>query len=80
MCKNTYSLPRMQIIIEPTGNKWKEKGIELVNELIAGGHHHKESILGSVANVPKYLAQEAINIWDWKFEHEEAHGKEEQNK
>ncbi|KKQ41006.1 MAG: hypothetical protein US58_C0007G0017 [Candidatus Magasanikbacteria bacterium GW2011_GWA2_37_8] len=70
----------MQIIIEPTGNKWKEKGIELVKELIAGGHHHKESILGSVANVPKYLAQEAINIWDWKFEHEEAHGKEEQPK
>lgn len=69
----------MQIIIEPTGSKWKEKGIELVKELIVG-KHHKESIWGSVANVPKYLAQEAINVWDWNFENEEAHGKEEQPK
>ncbi len=29
----------MQIIIEPTGNAWKEKGIDLVKEIIAGGGH-----------------------------------------
>ncbi len=59
----------LQIIIEPTGNAWKEKGIELVKKLVANKKEApKSSIVSAIGGLPKYLAQEAINVWDWNFE------------
>lgn len=57
-----------QIIVEPTGNSWKEKGIELVKKIIANKKEVKETALSKVGQLPKLVAQEAINIWDWNFE------------
>lgn len=57
-----------QIIVEPTGNSWKEKGIELVKKIIANKKEVKETTLSKVGQLPKLVAQEAINIWDWNFE------------
>lgn len=40
-----------QIIIEPAGSHWKEKGIELVKEIIEGkGGHHSQFFLISMLN------------------------------
>ncbi len=59
----------LQIIVEPTSNAWKEKGIELVKKLIANKKEApKSSIITTIGQIPKLLAQEAINIWDWNFE------------
>lgn len=60
-----------QIIIEPTSNTWKEKGIELVKKIVVNKKEVKGSIFSSVGQIPRLLAQEAINIWDWNFEADE---------
>jgi hypothetical protein len=67
-----------QIIIEPTDNSWKEKGIELVKKIVANKKgKSKESFISNVGGLPKALAQEAINIWDWNFEPTEREIKKE---
>lgn len=68
----------MQIVVEPADSSWKEKGIEIVKNIMSGddGHGHGGGILDSVANIPQAIAQEMINIIHWNFEahgHEEAH-------
>lgn len=57
-----------QIIIEPTGNSWKEKGIELVKKIVANKKEKKkETLLPIIGQIPKIIAQEAINVWEWNF-------------
>ncbi len=53
----------LQIIIEPAGNDWKIKGIELIKNIIAGhvGHHGSTFVKDTVAmvgNIPMALAKE----------------------
>ncbi|MDO8509724.1 MAG: hypothetical protein Q7S24_01120 [bacterium] len=64
-----------QIIIEPTGSSWKEKGIELVKKLIANKkEEHKSGVLAKVGNLPFEVLKETKRIWDWNFEpSEDAH-------
>jgi hypothetical protein len=52
-----------QIILEPTGNAWKEKGIALVKDIIAGhhGHHaHGNPLLMAVGDFPMKVAKEFL--------------------
>lgn len=39
-----------QILIEPTGNDWKEGAIEKINELIGATSHHKAGILSALTD------------------------------
>ncbi len=65
----------MQIIIEPTDNKWKEKGIELVKKIVANKKETKSvPLLGKAA---EGIVGEAINIIKWSFETEEEKKKED---
>ncbi len=76
----------MQIVIEPTSNKWKEKGIQLVKDVIAGTAHggghgghgggHGSVLLSKAADIPATVMKEAFNIWHWNFESESGHGEE----
>ncbi len=72
----------MQIIIEPTGNSWKEKGVELAKKIIehrgldiSGGHAHN-SWASKIGEIPMKLMQELFNIWHWQFEPSEEHAVE----
>ena len=74
----------LQIILEPIGSDWKEKGIKLVKELIAGDHGHHgggfgSELLGFIGNMPLAITKELLrNINGTEFEpheeHEEEHG------
>ncbi len=68
----------LHIVIEPAGHHWKEEGIELVKELVAGvTHHGGNAFVDFFANLPIKLGQEVFNILHWNFESEEAgHGEE----
>jgi len=70
-----------QIIILPdiTEAKWKEKGIKEAKKIIAeqGEPPKKDTLLNKMGDIPQKLAQEAINVWDWNFEAEEASIKKE---
>lgn len=72
----------LQIIIEPTSNDWKEKGISLVKDIISGhdAHAHGGGILSSivafVGNIPMAIAKEILNIIS---PHEAEHGHEEEH-
>src|SRR3989339_415493 len=75
----------LQIIIEPAGNEWKTKGIDLVKDIIAGhaGHHGSTFVADMVAtigNIPMAIAKELfryLNASEHEEEggHEEVHGK-----
>ncbi len=75
----------LQIIIEPTGNDWKTKGIELVKDIISGhaGHHGStvlKDMVAFIGNVPMVIAKEFfryLNSAEAPEEegHEEAVGK-----
>ncbi len=68
----------LQMIIEPTNNKWKEKGIELVKEIIAnggashggghGGHGGGGGFLSgfmyTLLGIPHWLLKELLNAWN----------------
>jgi len=58
-----------QIIVEPTGNSWKEKGIDLVKKIIANKKVSKSSFLGGLfSDLVIGLAHELSRIWNWNFE------------
>jgi hypothetical protein len=43
----------MQIVVQPTNNEWKQKGIDLVKNLIEGKQHESGGgILGKIAGLP----------------------------
>jgi hypothetical protein len=53
----------LQIIIEPAGNDWKAKGIDLVKGIIAGGGHgHGGGFLSMLGDVPMKIAKEILAI------------------
>ena len=54
----------MQIIIVPTGNSWKEGGISLVKEVVAGGKAHHASALDSILGFPKRFTEEFL-VYGW---------------
>ncbi len=58
----------LQIIIEPTGSKWKEKGIELVKKIVA---NKKEAPKGSVFDwlaKPFFaIGHDILRLWEWNF-------------
>lgn len=66
----------MQIIIQPTGSGWKEKGIALVKNLITNkgeiGHKKSTGVLPAIANmisdIPAGLMTLLSQIWIWNFE------------
>ncbi len=58
----------LQIIIEPTDNHWKEKGIALVKRIIAGKKIYRFWLVDWLMNIPYYIAKETENIWAWTFE------------
>jgi len=67
----------LQIIIEPAGNDWKEKGIDLVKSIISGGGHgHGGGFLTMLGDVPMMIAKEILTIINGTefvpHEHEEA--------
>lgn len=51
-----------QIIVEPTGNSWKEKGIELVKTIITGKKSNKASFVNKIGDFPMMLAKEFFKI------------------
>lgn len=66
----------MEIIIEPTDNSWKEEGISIVKELMAGEAAHHESLADKVAGVPMAIAKDFMKAWSANWEEEAAHGAE----
>lgn len=70
----------LQIIIEPIGNKWKEKGIELVKELVAGKgkRAHTDPWLLKLTELPKIVFQLFISILNWDFSNEGTEEKHEE--
>ena len=70
----------MQILIEPTNNKWKEKGIDLVKEIIANGGHSGgghgghggghggggalSGLMYKILQLPQWLLKELMNAWN----------------
>lgn len=66
----------MELIVEPTGSSWKEKGIELAKEIMGGGGHahHGGGFPDMFLGLLNGIGQELLNIWNWSFaahEHEE---------
>jgi len=74
----------LQIIIEPVGNGWKEKGIELVKSIIAGGHHGHHGnhpFLDFIGNLPMAIAKEIFHyINGTEFEPVDGHHEAEPGK
>ncbi|MFH1291644.1 MAG: hypothetical protein ABIH87_00385 [bacterium] len=72
----------MQIIIKPTDNSWKEKGIELAKRLIEQKSTKKTNpVMDFLGSIPMKIGQEAINVWDWNWpESEDSSSKEERPK
>ncbi len=73
----------MEIIIEPTGNHWKEEGIELVKKLM--GHethgHHGAGVGDMFIKVIDSVATELFNLIRWSFAPaEESHHEEHKEK
>ncbi len=68
----------LQIIIEPTDSHWKEKGIELVKEIIANGGHSGghgghgghgggsalSGFLHQLMGIPFWILKETLNAWN----------------
>lgn len=67
----------MQIVIEPFGNKWKEKGIALVKEIVANKKVPKTTVTNKAASLPLALVKTATDIWQWNFEPTEEEKKPE---
>lgn len=66
-----------QIIVEPTGNDWKIKGIELVKKIIANKKEKTTFIAGTfLSDILTALMHELQNIWFWTFEPRESTIKE----
>lgn len=62
----------MQIIVEPAGNAWKEKGIALVKKIIENKKAEAHGFFGSLfTGLFNMIADEAGNIWNWNFEPKE---------
>jgi len=67
-----------QIIIEPINNKWKEKGIELVKDLIANKPKSSSNSIFSLLASPLFaLGRDVLNLWNWDFTPIEATKEEE---
>ncbi|MFA6423777.1 MAG: hypothetical protein WCV83_00505 [Candidatus Magasanikbacteria bacterium] len=64
----------LQIIIEPVGNDWKTKGIQLVKDIIAGhiGHHGNfwGDVVAMIGNIPLAIMKEFFKYLN-ASEHEE---------
>ncbi|OGH87644.1 MAG: hypothetical protein A3J93_03945 [Candidatus Magasanikbacteria bacterium RIFOXYC2_FULL_42_28] len=72
----------LHIVIEPTSHHWKEKGIDLVKDLVAGGgshggHHGGNWLVDFFSSIPMKIAQELMNVWNWNFEAAEGGHEEE---
>ncbi|MEK7212977.1 MAG: hypothetical protein AAB678_00870 [Patescibacteria group bacterium] len=65
-----------QIIIEPTSNHWKEKGIELVKKIVVGKEERHDSVFSKLGGLPQILMKALFEIWAWNFEEEEEKEKE----
>lgn len=74
----------LQIIVEPTGSAWKEKGIELAKKLLKGetGKAGSEigGLLGYTSKFLNALATEMGNLIQWNFEPKEGKEKKEDRK
>ncbi len=75
----------LQIILEPTGSGWKEKGIELIKSLIAGdAHGHGGGVhpfLHFLGDIPLSILKNIFtNINGTEFEPVEAHEEEHAGK
>ncbi len=71
----------LQIIIEPVGNDWKTKGIQLVKDIIAGhvGHHGSSfltDMIATIGNIPMVIMKEFFRYIN-NAEHPEDEGHEE---
>ncbi len=71
----------MQIVIEPTNNKWKKKGIEIVKKLIANAYKDEkhDPWYAAISGLPQALGQEALNVWHWEFVNEDATDKKKKD-
>jgi len=63
----------MQIIIMPVDSSWKEKGIELVKEIIAGKKKTSSGILSSLGSLPQTVLDSTM-AYGWRDGREEAVG------
>ena len=68
----------LQIIIEPTGNDWKTKGIDLVKDIIAGhaGHHGStfmKDAIAAIGNFPMAVLKEFFRYMQSAEPEEAAH-------
>ena len=69
----------MQIVIVPTSTSWKEKGIKLVKEIIAGKKETSPGILSQVGSLPAIIAKDAISYgWRDGSEGESSHESEKE--
>lgn len=68
----------MQIIIEPAGNAWKEKGIKLVKQIIENKKPAQSSIGVFIGSIPEKIMQEIFNIINWNFENTKKEGAKEE--
>lgn len=67
----------MQIILEPTSNAWKEKGITLIKKIIEQKKDVKGGgIVSFVGSLPALAAQELIRAWEGNYESAEVVKKE----
>ena len=51
----------MHLLIEPTGNAWKEKGIAVVKEMMGQKAEHKASIASTLLSFPQGLMSELMS-------------------
>jgi len=51
-----------QIIVEPTGNDWKEKGIELVKTIITGKKKNNDTLISKIGGLPLAITKEVFKI------------------
>ena len=59
----------LQLIIEPTSNKWKEKGIELVKKIVANKKAApKWSVFDLITGPLFAIGHDLLRLWEWNFE------------
>ncbi len=74
----------LQILVEPVGNEWKEKGIGLAKRLLKGEPESSgswlEGIAGALTGFLNFFATEMGNIIQWNFEPKDPKDKKEERK
>lgn len=68
----------MQLIVEPTGSEWKEKGIELAKKLMGEAEAPRRGgLLPLIGGIPEAVMKELLKALNWWAEGQEAGAKAE---